>query len=170
MFLSHNTTFKMECTDNIGNVMGIMDLLEHILIDNVGVDTYVAVRQVNRATRAVCSKSKRLLRAVALFKGGLSKREFAGMFSLNYKEAGLYPHTHEGSRHLFAAAAIDQALSRPMCMLRIQINAACSRHERDAYLQKRYGTSAIKQSRKRSRTTRPAKQVEMRSVHPYVLV
>ena len=161
---------NMTSTAVIESVLSSVDLLEHILVDNVGVATYVAVRQVNSATRAVCFGSKTLLRAVALYQGGLSKREFAGLFSLNYQEAGRYPHKHQGRRHLFTASAIDQALAKPWCMWRIRVDAACSRHERDAYLQKRYGAPSNVQSRASSRTMLGAKRVQMRAVHPYARV
>jgi len=116
------------------------DLLAFILSKNVGLSTYVMVRQVNRTTYAACADNTALLRAVALRDGGLTKKEFVGLFSLNYQEGGRYPHTSKGRRHIFAADAIDQALARPECMLLMRLNAVYSRFERDAYLQQRYGT------------------------------
>lgn len=123
------------------------DLLEHVLSGNVGLETFVAVRQVSRAARAICAESKALVRAVALYSGALNKRQFVGLFSLNYQEGSMYPHTCHGRRHLFDAAAIDKALARPDCMVLMRLNATCSRYEREAYLGKRYGGSPGKRQR-----------------------
>lgn len=118
------------------------DLLACILSGNVGLSTYMMVRQVNKATCDICSENKALLRAVALHDGALNKRQFVGLFSLNYQEGGRYPHEIKGRRHIFGAAAIDQALARPECMLLMRLNAVYSRFERHAYLQQRYGTKS----------------------------
>ena len=116
------------------------DLLACILAENAGLSTYVMVRQVNKAMYAACADDTALLRAVALRDGGLTKRQFVGLFSLNYQEGGRYPHTIDGRRHMFGADAIDRALARPECMLLIRLNAVYSRFERETYLQQRYGT------------------------------
>ena len=117
------------------------DLLAYILSGNVGLSTYVMVRQVSKVTYAACADNTALLRAVALHDGGLTKRQFVGLFSLNYQEGGRYPHTIKGKHHIFSAAAVDQALARPECMLLMRLNAVYSRLEREAYLQHRYGTT-----------------------------
>jgi hypothetical protein len=101
--------------------------------------TYVAVRQLNRAARDACMENKALLRAVALYTGGLNKKDFVGLFSLNYQEGGRYPHSTHGRRHMFSAPAIDQALARPDCMLVMRVYATRSRLGREAYLCRRYG-------------------------------
>jgi len=123
------------------------DLLVHVLSGHVGLDTFVAVRQVNRAACAICAESKALVRAVALYSGTLNKREFVGLFSLNYQDGSRYPHTCSGRRHLFDAAAIDMALARPDCMVLMRLNATCSRYERETYLRERYGGSPGKRQR-----------------------
>jgi len=124
------------------DVLGDRDLLECILSGNVGLCTYVLVRQLSRATRDACMENRALLRAVALHSGGLSKREFVGLFSLSYQEGGRYPHSVCGRQHMFSAPAIDQALARPECMLLMRVHATCSRLEREAYLSRRYGCGA----------------------------
>ena len=123
------------------------DLLEHVLSGNVGLETFVVVRQVNSAARAICAESKALVRAAALYRGGLNKRQFVGLFSLNYQEGSKYLHTRHGRRHLFGADAIDKALARPDCMRRMRSYATCSRYERETYLRKRYGWSSCKRQR-----------------------
>ena len=116
------------------------DLLAYILSGNVGLSTYVMVRQVSKATYDVCVDNTALLRSVALHDGGLTKSQFVGLFSLNYQEGGRYPHMTKGRQHVFSAAAIDQALAHPECTLLMRLNAVYSRFEREAYLQQRYGT------------------------------
>lgn len=120
------------------------DLLECILCGNVGLRTYVAVRQLNQATRAICADNKTLLREAALHGGGLTKKHFVGLFSFNYQEGGRYPHTFKGKQHVFGADAIDQALARRYCMLLMRTNAVYSRFERDVYLRRRYGVAPTK--------------------------
>ena len=122
-------------------VFGDADLLECILVGNVGLAAFVAVRQINTATRAICAESKALVRAAALHGGGLNKRQFVGLFSMNYQEGSRYPHVRSGRRHFFEAVAIDQALARPDSMLLMRLNATCSRYERETYLRQRYGGS-----------------------------
>ena len=115
------------------------DLLAFILSGNVGLSTYVAVRQMNKASYAACADNTALVRVVALHNGGLNKNQFVGLFSLNYQGGGRYPHTIKARQHVFSTAAIDQALARPECMLLMRLNAVYSRFEREAYLQQRYG-------------------------------
>lgn len=128
-------------------VFGDGDLLEYMLAGNVGLATFVAVRQLNTATWAICAERKALVRAVALHGGALNKRQFVGLFSLNYQEGSRFPHVCSGRRHLFEAVAIDQALARPGCMVLMRLNATCSRYEREAYLRERYGGSPSKRQR-----------------------
>ena len=121
-------------------VLGNEDLLVHILSGNVGLRTYVIARQVNKAFQSACANSTALTRAVALHNGGLlTKKEFVGMFSLTYQEGGRYEHVVSGKRHMFGAAAIDQALARPECMVLMRMDAVSSRLDREAYLLRRYG-------------------------------
>ena len=46
------------------------DLLAFILSGNVGLSTYVAVRQMNKASYAACADNTALVRVVALHNGG----------------------------------------------------------------------------------------------------
>lgn len=129
-------------------VFGDADLLECIVAENVGLRTYVAVRQLSRATRDACTDNKLMLRSAALHNGGLNKRDFIGLFSFSYQEGGRFPHSLNGRQHVFGPAAIDQALARPDCMLRMRLHATFSRAQRDAYIRKRYG---MVQARRRPR-------------------
>jgi hypothetical protein len=95
------------------------DLVARILSGNVGASTFAQACMVSRTWREACTRDEALLRAVALYSGGLTKSAFGGLFALYPDELRALSHTKHAKRgssqmyYMFAAAAVDEAL----CML-----------------------------------------------------
>lgn len=101
----------------IDAVLSNPDLIAHILRSNVGPSTFVAARRICRAWLAVCRTDESVLRAVALFQGGLTRTAFRGLFGFTSAESHEYAHTKRlrfggGEYYLYTQLAVEQALAR----------------------------------------------------------
>ena len=92
------------------------DIVACILRDNVGPSTFAAASEVSRVWLGVCRSDKTVLRAVALFQGGLTKGKLTHLFAITGREADALPHEQHACRggrctyYLYSAPAIDTLL------------------------------------------------------------
>ena len=92
------------------------DILAYILRGNVGPSTFAAVSEVCRAWRAVCRSDVTVVRAVALYQGGLTMAKLTHLFAITQNQAKGLPHTTHarydgGTYYVFSAPAIEALLS-----------------------------------------------------------
>ena len=91
------------------------DILACILRNNVGPSTFAAVSEVCRAWRAVCRSDPTVLRAVALYQGGLTRAKLVHLFAITQNAAKSLPfvaHTrYDGATcYIYSAPAVDALL------------------------------------------------------------
>tara|TARA_B100000787_G_scaffold153135_1_gene127182 strand:- start:1110 stop:1664 length:555 start_codon:yes stop_codon:yes gene_type:complete len=92
------------------------DVLTCILRGNVGPSTFAAVSEVSRGWRAVCRSDITVVRAVALYQGGLTMAKLMHLFAITQNQAKGLPHTAHarydgGTCYLYSAPAVDALLS-----------------------------------------------------------
>ena len=92
------------------------DILACILRGNVGPSTFAAVSEVCHAWRAVCRSDTTVVRAVALYQGGLTMAKLMHLFAITKNQArGLLHTAHArhggGTCYLYSAPAVDALLS-----------------------------------------------------------
>ena len=95
-------------------VMTNADLVCVMFNGNIGPNTLAIASQVCKTWRAACS-TEAVLRAAALYTGGVTKGVFCGMFALTYAEARAIPHDERRSSigrlyFLYSAKAVDAVL------------------------------------------------------------
>ena len=91
------------------------DILAYVLRGNVGPSTFAAVSEVCRAWRAVCRSDATVVRAVALYQGGLTMAKLTHLFAITQNQAKGLPHAAHaryggGAYYLFSAPAVDALL------------------------------------------------------------
>ena len=92
------------------------DVLACILRGNVGPSTFAAVSEVCHAWRAVCRSDATVVRAVALYQGGLTMAKLMHLFAITQKQAKGLPHAAHarydgGTYYVYSAPAVDALLS-----------------------------------------------------------
>jgi len=102
----------------VASVVSNADLIEHILMGNVGPSAFVAASGVCKMWNGVCRSSESLLRQVALYQDGLTKKYFCGLFAITPGDARHIIHTTHlrsslsgGMFCIYGVAACDQALA-----------------------------------------------------------
>ena len=95
-----------------------IDLIFHILHENVGLYTFARARQVNRAWAAACDDEKLIL-SVARYTDGLTRTQFRGLLRLTKEQATSFSsssHTtvrpYKQSYWLYNPATVQKALSQ----------------------------------------------------------
>ena len=91
------------------------DVLACILRGNVGPSTFAVVSEVSRGWRAVCRSDVTVLRAVALYQGGLTRAKLVHLFAIAWNEARNLPCTGHlrhggGTYYIYRASAVDALL------------------------------------------------------------
>jgi hypothetical protein len=92
------------------------DILECILRGNVGPSVLADCTAVSRRWRRACREDASVVRAVALYQGGLTKEKLVHFFHITKEEASQLAHTvHDrgrGGRYLlYGSLAVDALLS-----------------------------------------------------------
>ena len=92
------------------------DIVAHILRDNVGPSTFAAASEVSRDWRAVCRTDVTVVRAVALYQGGLTLAKLMHLFAITKNQAEGLPHTAHpryggGTYCVYSVPAVDALLS-----------------------------------------------------------
>ena len=91
------------------------DILAYVLRGHVGPSTFAAVSEVCHAWRAVCRSDATVVRAVALYQGGLTMAKLTLLFAITQNQAKGLPHTTHarydgGTYYLYSAPAVDALL------------------------------------------------------------
>ena len=91
------------------------DILACILRGHVGPSTFAAVSEVCHAWRAVCRSNATVVRAVALYQGGLTMAKLMHLFAITQNQAKGLPHAAHarcdgGTYYLYSAPAVDALL------------------------------------------------------------
>lgn len=92
------------------------DLVACILRGNVGPSTFAAASEVSRVWLAACRQDSTVLRAVALYQGGLTKSKLIHLFAIAGRKIEDLPHTTHarrggGTYSLYCGPAVDKLLS-----------------------------------------------------------
>ena len=106
-------------------VFGNADIVFCILHGNVGTSTYAVCSALNKTASLLCHSSEALLRGVALYRGGLTKTLFCGLFAVGWQDAAVLPHSKHarwkgGAYCVYGADAVETVLREHggMCALR----------------------------------------------------
>mgnify|MGYP002883617104 FL=1 len=91
------------------------DILAYVLRGHVGPSTFAAVSEVCHAWRAVCRSDATVVRAVALYQGGLTMAKLMHLFAITQNQAKGLPHAAHarydgGTYYLYSAPAVDALL------------------------------------------------------------
>lgn len=97
----------------INEALSNPDIVACILRGNVGPSTFAVASEVSRVWLGVCRSDETVLRAVALFQGGLTKAKLIHLFAT--REVDALPRTQHalargGAYYLYRAPAIDMLL------------------------------------------------------------
>ena len=100
----------------VNGVVSDADLVALILKDNIGPSTFAAASMVCKVWLSVCRSDEAVLRGVALYQGGLTKRLFTKLFAITPREADDLPRTTRkryggGSYFLYRGDAVDAVLA-----------------------------------------------------------
>ncbi len=87
-----------------------MDLLRLILIGSIGVSTYCRVCRVNKLVRHLLYTDNDLIRSVALYTGGLTKRDLCFFFCLSDVFVRKLPFKQIGYWRQYGERAVDDIL------------------------------------------------------------
>ena len=112
--LSQHETARLRTCHAVNAVMTNTDIVSIILNGNVGPNTLGIVSQVSKIWYEVCS-TEAVLRAAALYIGGLTRGVFCGMFAVSYAQSRALPHVQRKSRNmriyfLYTQKAVDAVL------------------------------------------------------------
>lgn len=113
--LSQHETTRLQVFHAVNAVMTNTDIVSIILNGNVGPNTLGIASQVCKTWYEVCS-TETVLRAAALYIGGLTRGVFCGMFALSYAESRALPHVRRMSINmrriyfLYTQKAVDAVL------------------------------------------------------------
>ena len=96
--------------------LGNPDIVACILRGNVGPSTFAVASEVSHVWRTVCRSDATVLRAVALYQGGLTRAKLTHLFAITANEAKALPcSTHArhggGVYYVYRAPAVDALLS-----------------------------------------------------------
>jgi hypothetical protein len=113
--LSQHETARLRVCHAVNAVMTNTDIVSIILNGNVGPNTLGIASQVCKIWHEVCS-TETVLRAAALYIGGLTRGVFCGMFAVSYAESRALPHAQRKSRNmriyfLYTQKAVDAVLN-----------------------------------------------------------
>jgi hypothetical protein len=95
--------------------MSNADLVYVMLHGNIGPNTLAIASQVCKTWREVCSMEA-VMRAAALYTGGVTRGVFCGMFAVSFRESRAFPHEERKSGngrtyYLYSEKAVDAMLA-----------------------------------------------------------